>query len=188
MVKGYDNYPERRNDDRFKKFDAIITNNDNSKKVTIILEIGIIICAVIFGISQLLQAVQPIPPQYDLGLNISYDPQSSSYYINYTNPNQTTTSMDVIIKIIYSTTPTSAYSTVYSTSINKFPSNISYIPSNKDMSHIITVTLTKSSGNYSYFFTNTPSDDDKLYVGVTQYGNIIYNTINKYVQSNNMSL
>jgi len=126
---------------------------------------------------------KPTPQKYDFGLNISYDSPSSSYYVDFTNPNNTVSSMDVNVKIPYSTSDTSSYTTIYETSASSFPSNISYKPYNKNMEHIIMVTLVKPTGNYTCFFTNVPGDDDKMYENVVKHTN----EISKYLSVNNIT-
>lgn len=177
-----DDYSTRTDESRFKKWDDLISpSSDNSKKMSIILIIGSIISIAMLGSSLITEFGKEEPLKYDYGLNISYDAQSSHYYIDFTNPNQTVSSLLVNIKIPYTTSTTSTYTTVYETSSSSFPSNISYKPYDKTMEHIITVTLVKPSGNYTCFFTNNPGDDDKIYNGITKYTD----EINKYIQSNN---
>jgi hypothetical protein len=135
------------------------------------------------GSSMAMNIGKPTPQKYDYGLNISYEPQSSSYYIDFTNPNNTVSSLYVNIKIPYSTETASTYTTVYETSTSSFPANISYKPYSKDMEHIITVTLNKNNSNYTYFFTSTPYNDDKIYDGVTKYTD----EMNKYLKINNIT-
>lgn len=183
MVRNMDDYESRSRDDRFKKWDDIISSSDNNRKVSTILVIGTIVCLVMLGSSAIMNIGKPTPQKYDYGLNISYDPQSSLYYIDYTNPNNTVSSLYTNIKIPYSTETTSTYTTVYETSTSTFPANISYKPYSKDMEHIITITLTKSNSNYTYFFTNTPDTDDKMYDGITKYSD----GINKYLKINNIT-
>jgi hypothetical protein len=183
MAKHMDNYTNRIDDRRFEKWDRMISSNDNSKKVSIILTVGCIVSLLLLGSSFLIDMGKPIPSKYDFGLNISYDPASSIYFIDYTNPNQTTTNLNVDIKVPYSTSYSSAYSTVYTTTTSSFPTNISYKPYNKDMEHVVTVTLIKPAGNYTCFFSNTPSDDEKLYNGVTKYTD----EIDRYLTKGNTS-
>ena len=171
-----DNYKERKNDNRFKKWDNAIKVNNNDRKVNIILIVGVIICSILMVSSLISQIGKPTPMKYDYGLNISYDVHSSSYYIDYKNPNTTTTFMNVNIKTPYGSSE-KEYTTVYSTSSSTFPVNISYKPYNKDYEHTISVILSKSSGNYTYTFTNIPSNDEKMYDGVTKYTEFLNNQI-----------
>jgi hypothetical protein len=185
MVRNMDDYATRQDDSRFAKWDAIIsaTKDNNSKKVTAILTIGSIICIIMLGSSLITSVGKPTPQKYDYGLNITYDPQSSLYFIDFTNPNNTVSSMYVNIKIPYSTETTSTYTTSYETSTSVFPANISYKPYSKDMEHVITVTLNKNNSNYTYFFINTPDNDDKIYDGITKYTD----GMNKYLKINNLT-
>lgn len=170
-----DDYAERMNDRRFEKFDKLISPEfaKNEKRTTIILTIGIIILLVGLGISSYLEMGKPTPPKYEYGLNISYNPESSVYFIDYTNPNQTASIMNVNIEVPYFNTGTSGYSSVYKTSSSIFPTNISYKPYNKDIEHAITITITKPTGNYTYFFSNNPGDEERIYNGLTKYTNRI---------------
>jgi hypothetical protein len=183
MVRNMDDYESRVSDDRFKKWDDLISQSDSGRKVSVILTIGSVICIVMLGMSLFSELGKPTPQKYDYGLNISYDSPSSSYFIDYTNPNNTVSSIGVNVKIPYSTTDASAYTTIYETSTSTFPVNISYKPYNKNMEHIVMVTLVKPTGNYTCFFTNVPSDDDKM------YENVIVHTdgISKYLSSNNIT-
>jgi hypothetical protein len=183
MVKNMDDYNNRHDESRFAKWDKMITSSDNNKKVSAILIIGSIICLIMLSSSFIINMGKPTPQKYDYGLNISYEPQSSFYYIDFTNPNNTVSSMYVSIKIPYSTETASTYTTIYETSTSTFPTNISYKPYSKNMEHIITTTLTKNNSNYTYFFTNTPDNDDKLYDGITKYTE----NINSYLKINNIT-
>ena len=179
MVKKMDNYVERMSDKRFEKFDKMISIEaiNNEKKISYILTIGVVILLIGLGISTYMDMGKPLPPKYEYGLNVSYDPESSIYFIDYTNPNQTTSIMNVDIEVPYFNAGTSGYSSVYKTSSNTFPTNISYKPYNKDIEHAITITITKPTGNYTYFFSNNPGDEERIYNGLTKYTN----QIDKYV-------
>lgn len=178
-----DDYQSRKSDERFKKWDDAMSSSDDHYKMNIVLSIGVFICMIMLASSIYTKMGDPIPQKYDYGLNISYDSQSSVYYIDYTNPNKTTSQLNVNIKIPYSTSDVSAYTTIYETSTSSFPSNISYKPYNKDMEHIVMVTLVKPNGNYTCFFSNIPNDDEKMYNGITQY----IDRTKKYFNLNNIS-
>jgi hypothetical protein len=180
MVKKMDNYVERTSDRRFEKFDKLISPEfaNNERRTTIILTIGIVILLIGLGISSYLNMSKPSPPKYDFGLNISYDPESSSYFIDYTNPNSTASNMSVNIEVPYFNNGVSGYSSVYKTSSSIFPTNISYKPYNKDIEHAIIITITKPTGNYTYFFSNNPGDEERIYNGLTKYTN----EIDKYMR------
>lgn len=166
MVKEMDDYKSRIDDKRFEKFDRLIANNENDKKFAVTVVIGIIVSLSLLIGSALLTGEQSINPQYDYGLNISYSPAASSYFIEYTNPNETAKSLSVNIGILMSGTD---YTTVYTKDVSTFPVNISYRPSNPGFSHKVAVNIVKDTGNYTYFYTNMPSDDDQLYKGLYQY-------------------
>ena len=174
-----DNYPNRMSDKRFEKFDKMISIETikNEQKISYLLSMGIVILLIGLGVSTYMDMGKPTPPKYDYGLNISYDPESSTYFIDYTNPNKTASDMNINIEIPYFTTKATEYSSVYKTSVNTFPANISYKPYNKDIEHAITVTIAKPTGNYTYFFTNNPGDDEKIYNAITKYTN----NLDKYV-------
>lgn len=174
MVKEMDDYKSRMDDKRFEKFDRLIANNENDKKFAVTVAIGIIISLSLLIGSALLTGQEAVAPQYDYGLNISYSPVASSYYIDYTNPNGTAQSLAVNIGILMSGTE---YTTVYSKEVNEFPTNISYKPSNPAFSHKVSVNLVKDSGNYTYLYTNMPADDDQLYKGFYKYVDTITNVI-----------
>ena len=39
----------------------------------------------------------------------------------------------------------------------------------KAIEHAISVTIIKSTGNYTYFFSNNPGDEERIYNGITKY-------------------
>jgi len=173
MVKKMDDYTNRMSDKRFEKFDRLISIEaiNSEKKISYILTIGVIILLAGLGITTYMDMGKPLPPKYDYGLNISYDPESSTYFVDYTNPNQTASMMDVNIEVPYFNTGTSGYSTVYKTSTDIFPANISYKPYDKALEHAVSVVIIKPTGNYTYFFSNNPGDDEKVYNAITKYTN-----------------
>lgn len=173
MVKKMDDYNNRMDDRRFEKFDRAITGNENDKKFATIITIGLIISFLWLVGSLFLESQKPPVMKYDYGLNISYSPESSSYFIDYTNPNNTATSLIVDIKIPLG----KDYQSVYSREVKEFPTNISYRPSNSDYNHIVSVNIIKQSGNYTYFYSNVPSDDDKMYNGLFKYTEPFNNVI-----------
>ena len=170
-----DDYTNRMSDKRFEKFDRLISIEaiNSEKKISYILTIGVIILLAGLGITTYMDMGKPLPPKYDYGLNISYDPESSTYFVDYTNPNQTASMMDVNIEVPYFNTGTSGYSTVYKTSTDIFPANISYKPYDKTLEHVVTITLVKSIGNYTYYFSNNPGDDERIYNGLTKYVDMV---------------
>jgi len=167
MVKKMDDFTQRRiNDDkRFEKFDRLIEPNNNDKKITTIITIGVIISLILMASSLITESQKPAALKYTQGLNISYDPKSSMYYVEYTNPKNDTNSIIVDVQVPYYSDMIS----VYSTQITKFPANISYKPSNTDIVHTVAVNVMKPDGNYTYFFTNTPIEEDRLYEGLYKY-------------------
>jgi hypothetical protein len=169
MVKKMDDYINRTNDKRFEKYDKMIAPDSSGKKQTIILSIGLAILLIIMGYNTFADMNKPAPPKFDYGLNISYSPESSIYFIDYTNPNQTALEMNVNIDVPYFNTGTSGYSSVYKTSTKEFPANISYIPYDKALEHVLTITLVKPMGNYTYYYSNNPGDDERIYNGLTKY-------------------
>jgi len=171
MVKKMDNYSQRSNDKRFEKFDRLIEPNSNDKKLTVIITIGVIVSLVMMASSLITESQKPSALKYTQGLNISYSPESSLYYIDYTNPNNDTESMNIDIKIPLLTSSESM--SVYNTQVTKFPSNTSYKPSNTDIPHTVSVNIIKQDGNYTYFFVNTPLEEDRLYDGLYKYTNPI---------------
>jgi len=166
MVKKMDNYSKRMSDRRFEKFDRMIEPNNNDKKLTIIVTIGVIVSLILMASSLITESQKPSALKYTKGLNISYDPKSSLYYVDYTNPLNDTTSMSVDVQVPYTS---SDMMSVYNTQITKFPANISYKPSNTDIPHTVAVNIIKPNGNYTYFFTNTPIEEDRLYEGLYKY-------------------
>jgi len=167
MVKKMDDYENRMNDARFEKFDKLIAHNSNDKKFTLTLTVGIVICFAIMGSTMYIDSQNPATlMKYDHGLNISYSPVTSTYFIDYTNPNDTARYMMVNIGIMM--TP-DVYSTVFSKEVTAFPANISYTPSEPDYMHRVSVNLVKETGNYTYFYSNIPSDDNKMYEGIFKY-------------------
>jgi hypothetical protein len=171
MVKKMDNYAERMSDRRFEKFDRMISVEaiNHEKRISYILTIGVVVLLIGLMISSVMNLGKPVPPKYDYGLNMSYDPETSTYFVDYTNPNQTASNMNVNIEVPYFNTGTSGYSSVYKTSTDTFPANISYKPYDKGIEHAITVTIMKQTGNYTYFFTSNPSDEERIYNGLTKY-------------------
>lgn len=168
MNKKIDNFTQRRiNDDRrFEKFDRLIEPNNNDKKITTIITIGVIVSLILMASSLITESQKPAILKYTQGLNISYDPQSSLYYIDYTNPNNDTKSIMIDVSVPLSSTE---FVSVYNTQVTKFPSNTSYKPSNTDVPHTVSVNILKVDGNYTYFFINTPIEDDRLYEGLFKY-------------------
>jgi hypothetical protein len=164
-----DDYVNRKSDKRFEKYDKMIAPDSSGNKQTIILSIGFAILLIMLGYNAFMEMDKPVPVKYDYGLNISYSPESSIYFIDYTNPNQTAIEMDVNIDVPYFNTGTSGYSSVYKTSTKEFPANISYKPYDKAIEHAISVTIIKSTGNYTYFFSNNPADEERIYNGITKY-------------------
>jgi len=165
MVKKMDNYSKRMSDRRFEKFDRMIEPNNNDKKLTVIVTIGVIISLILMASSLITESQKPAALKYTKGLNISYDAKSSMYYIDYTNPLNDTSSMIVNVQVPYA----SEMITVYNTQTSKFPANISYRPSNTDIIHTVAVNLIKPNGNYTYFLTNIPIEEDRLYEGLYKY-------------------
>ena len=129
MVKKMDDYANRMSDRRFEKFDKMIIPNNNDKKLSIILTIGLVISLLYLGSSLMTQSQAPAALKYEQGLNISYSPESSTYFIDYTNPKNDTTSMTIDVQIPRNDI---SYISTFSTEIKKFPANISYKPSNID--------------------------------------------------------
>jgi hypothetical protein len=168
MVKKMDNYSQRSSDKRFEKFDRLIEPNSNDKKITAIITIGVIVSLILMGSSLITESQKPAALKYAQGLNISYNPETSLYYIDYTNPQNDTESITIDVRVPLSPTE---YISAYNTQITKFPSNTSYKPSNTDVPHTVSVNIIKSDGNYTYFFVNTPMEEDKLYEGFYKYTN-----------------
>jgi hypothetical protein len=168
MVKKMDNYSQRSSDKRFEKFDRLIEPNNNDKKITTIITIGVIVSLILMASSLITESQKPAALKYAQGLNISYSPENSLYYIDYSNPYNDTKSISIDVRVPLSSTE---YISVYNTQITKFPSNTSYKPSNTDILHTVSVNIIKQDGNYTYFFTNTPMEEDKLYEGFYKYVN-----------------
>jgi len=168
MVKQMDNFSQRSNDKRFEKFDRLIEPNNNDKKITTIITIGVIVSLILMASSLITESQKPAALKYAQGLNISYSPETSLYYVDYANPLNDTESMMIDVRVPLSSTE---YISVYNTQITKFPSNTSYKPSNTDVPHTVSVNIIKLDGNYTYFFVNTPMEEDKLYEGFYKYTN-----------------
>ena len=41
----------------------------------------------------------------------------------------------------------------------------------KALEHAVSVVIIKPTGNYTYFFSNNPGDDEKVYNAITKYTN-----------------
>jgi hypothetical protein len=39
----------------------------------------------------------------------------------------------------------------------------------KALEHAVSVVIIKQTGNYTYFFSNNPGDDERIYNGLTKY-------------------
>ena len=168
-----DDFINRTNDKRFEKYDKMISPDNSGSKQTIILSIGLVILLIIMGYNTFIDMNKPAPLKYDYGLNISYSSESSIYFIDYTNPNQTALEMDVNIDVPYFNTGIYGYSSVYKTSTKEFPANISYKPYDKALEHAVSVVIIKPTGNYTYFFSNNPGDDERIYNGLTKYVDMV---------------
>jgi hypothetical protein len=163
-------YVNRMSDRRFEKFDKMILPNNNDKKLSIILTIGLVVSLIYLGSTLLTQSQAPSALKYEEGLNISYSPESSTYFIDYTNPKNESTNMMIDVQIPRTEI---SYMSVFSTETAKFPANISYKPSNTDLPHTVMVNIIKPNGNYSYFLNNVPGEENKMYEGFYKYTNPI---------------
>lgn len=142
---------------RFKKYDDQLSSNITSNKQFKILVIGIIVLLGMFSFNYISTIASPTPIKYELGLNISYEPQNSQYLVEYTNPNSTTNSMKVII-----TTPLDdkMYVTNFEHEERNFPTNVTYTPYDKQLPHIVSVMLSKNTGNYTYMYASRPVEEE----------------------------
>lgn len=90
--------------------------------------------------------------EFEKGLDISYD--ASAIHVAFTNPNLDTSSTLIKIYIGYDAqNPT----VVYQNTFTEFPAKIDYIPYDKQQIFTVIVTLTKSTGDYSYMKSITPT-------------------------------
>jgi hypothetical protein len=172
-MKKMDDYAARMDDSRFSKYDKMIAPDNSENKVTIILTIGLIVLAMYMVGSFYLDMNKPVPPKYEYGLNITYDPQVSWYIVDYTNPNKTATNLTVDVSVPYGLN--GEYIPVYKSAsvTTEYPVNISYMPYDKSYEHVITVVINKPTGNFTYFYRSNPGDEEKIYNGVTKYINMV---------------
>jgi hypothetical protein len=154
-----------REESRWKKWDDQLSGESPAQKKQFqILLVGLIILFGLGGLNYFMNASAPIPIKYELGLNISYEPKSSQYMITYDNVNLTTNSLLVTISTpLDNIDDKITYVTKFEREEKTFPVNITYTPYNKDLPHVVSVTLTKTTGNYTYIYTNRPVETDSMY-------------------------
>lgn len=160
MVKSKSDYDRRSDDTRFHKWDRLISGHGSNKenKMGIILAIGIIVCSVLFTISYIKNPT--ILPQagsnsYEDGLSINYNSDLRSYVVSFSNKYNDTSAMMVQVSIIYDQMiPNQVL--VFDRNIKTFPSIVSFRPSVINSKHIVSVTLSKPSGNYTYIYDSIP--------------------------------
>lgn len=119
---------------------------------------------------------------YENGLNISYIPENKIFSITFTNPKTDTITLSTLIQVPFDTqTVTPTYLTVYEYSSSEFPINITYSPYERvaSVTHFVTVTLIKETGNYTYVYTVVPDTENKLWKETGKYIKQIKSVFNK---------
>jgi hypothetical protein len=170
MVRAKPDLDKRSDDSRFRKFDELISG-ERDRKASIILIVGTVILSIWLVASLFIgnaSIIKPAPQKYDYGLNITYDPESSMYIVDYTNPNHTAQRLYTDIKIPLA----SDYISVFTNETSVFPANITYTPSDKMIMHTVSVMIVKPTGNYTYLFSNTPDEEEKMWNNIYKYINI----------------
>ena len=186
MIKAKSDYDRRMDDSRFEKFDKAVDPSNNQKQYYILIAGIILLCgffAITTSINYMNTSAQPGDiTNYEKGLNISYNPDDKLFYILFSNPNNDTYNLATNIKIPFdSQSATVPYLTVYEYSTSNFPANITYAPASKasNIAHTVTVTLVKSTGNYTYAYSIIPDTENKMWQGTGQYINKIQEVFNQ---------
>lgn len=176
MVKAKSDYDRRMDDSRFEKFDKAVDPSNNQKQYYILIAGIILLCgffAITTSINYMNTSAQPgDTTSFEKGLNISYKPDEKIFSITFSNPDNDTTHLITDIKIPFDTQSTTMpYLTVYEYSTSEFPVNITYTPAPKssNIGHSVTVTLVKSTGNYTYTYSIIPDTENKMWQGTGQY-------------------
>jgi hypothetical protein len=185
MVKAKNDYDRRMDDSRFKNFDKVLDPSYGQKQYYILIA-GLFIICIIFAATTIFNALNAPTASsqqvlYEEGLNISYMPEYKIFSITYSNPKNDVSSIITSIKVPYDTYTSDPYLKVYDYSTSKFPANITYTPSQKvsNLNHIVTVTLIKEAGNYTYAYSTIPDTEDKMWQGTGQYVKKINEVLNK---------
>lgn len=184
MVKAKDDYKRRMDDSRFKNFDKVLDPSYGQKQYYILI-IGLLIVCSLFMVTTILNTLnapkESVQQLYEDGLNISYIPEVKSFSITFTNPKIDSLSLIASIKIPFDTSTADPYLNVYQYSTSEFPANITYTPSQKvaNLNHIVTITLIKETGNYTYIYSTIPDTDDKMWQGTGKYVKQINEVFNK---------
>lgn len=177
LIKPEDKSEKERKDERFIKYDEMITSSNNDK-VFYILSLCASILIFIIVTSSIMDMVAVMDEtKYENGLNISYDPHYRYFHITFDNPNNDTLKMSTVIKIPFDTSSyINQYIESYNYETSTFPSEIKYHPPNSSMNinHIVIVTLTKNNGTYAYMYQTLPSVENQYWVGTGQYINSIF--------------
>jgi len=181
MVKAGEDYKNRKDDSRFKKWDDSINSvNDLKKSRVLIIGLTVLLSWIIISaMFSLMAGKSPVgditgtsgpASEYEQGLNITYDPKSSMYIIEYNNIFNTTKEMRTLI---YNDGPEQLYGGLYPAYFDNitsgFPVNITFKPYEKDLSTRVVVTLIKPTGNYTYMYANIPSEADKTHQLASSY-------------------
>jgi hypothetical protein len=175
MVKSKEDYSRRMNEDRFKNFDKAIDTTSGQKQYFVLL-VGLVVIGIVFVATSSINLMTTVNNHtesnlYEDGLNISYIPSDKMFHIDFSNPQSDTMTLMTLIQVPFDPQTGSAYLKVYEYSTNKFPVNITYIPSQKssNLNHIVTVTLIKETGNYTYAYSVIPDTENKMWQGTGQY-------------------
>lgn len=185
MVKVKDDYDKRMDDSRFTKFDKVLDPAYGQKQFNILI-IGLLFIGSILFITTATNYIGSSNQTanatlYEDGLNMVYVPEERLFHISFTNPHNDTTSLSTLIQIPFdSQSQSTSYLSVYEYSISKFPINITYSPSSSvaELNHIVTITLIKETGNYTYTYSIIPETEDKMWQGTGKYLNQVSKVLN----------
>jgi hypothetical protein len=184
MVKSKDDYDKRMDDSRFKNFDKVLDPSYGQKQYQILI-VGLLLVCTVFAVTTIFNTLntpkESAQQLYDDGLNITYIPEIKSFSITFSNPKSDSLLLMTSIKIPFDTSTADPYLNVYQYSTSEFPANITYVPSQKvtNINHIVTVTLMKKTGNYTYIYSVIPDTEDKMWQGTGQYVKQINEVFNK---------